>query len=144
MSQYQPGQPGYPHQPEYGYRPAQPEPKNGFGLAALITGLCGAAFGLLPITFWIAAPLALTAIVLAAAQFGRIRRGTANNPLVTVIGLFAGIAAAVLAFSGFQVMSGAIGDITRDSDAIYEQRQACVKANAGKPYAEQVELCYND
>lgn len=105
--------PGYPQhgQPPYGYRP---EPKNGLGLAALIVGGVGILFGLVPLTFWVAGPLALTSIALSLAGLARVRRGAATNKGVSGVGLALGILAAAMSLWGAVTFFSALNDLSEN------------------------------
>lgn len=113
-----PSGPQYGHLsgPQYGYQPPAPppapEPKNGLGLAALIVAGVGCLFGLVPLTFWIAGPMALTAIALGFAAWGRVRRGTATNTVTTTFGLVFGVIAAALSIWGAITFFGAMSDLS--------------------------------
>jgi len=48
-----------------GYASAQAGPRNGFGLTALITGIVGLLFGVLPFTFYLGIVLGIVAVVFA-------------------------------------------------------------------------------
>ncbi|MFC7382845.1 hypothetical protein [Sphaerisporangium rhizosphaerae] len=126
-----------PGQPPYGYRP---EPKNGLGLAAVIVGGIGILFGFVPLTFWVAGPLALTSIALGLAGIARVRRGTATNQAVSSIGLVLGVLAAGFSIWGAVTFFGALNDLsdslkspeTRASEGIAELSK-CFQDHKGEP-----------
>ena len=57
-------------------------PKNGMGLASLIIGCIGIVFGIIVITFWLAAPLGIIGFFLGLAGYRRAKRGEADNAKV--------------------------------------------------------------
>ncbi len=62
-----------------GYASAQAGPRNGFGLTALITGIVGLLFGVLPFTFYLGIILGIVAVVFALLGRRRAKRGEATN-----------------------------------------------------------------
>ena len=91
--------------------PAQAYPRNGLGIAALVTGIIGILFGLVPITFFIAGPLAVISIILGFAGRGRVKRGIATNGKATVAGIVCGFVAGVLSVIGFATVIDAFEDL---------------------------------
>lgn len=75
--------------------------RNGLGLSAVIVGGIGILFGLVPLVFWISGPLALTAMALGFAGYGRVRRGEANNNNQAIIGILLGFVTGCLSVWGF-------------------------------------------
>ena len=72
----------------------QSEPKNGFGITALVCGIVGILFCLVPITGpFIGGPLSIVAIIFGAVGAKRARRGVATNKTMALWGLWIGIAA---------------------------------------------------
>ncbi|MBO4236991.1 DUF4190 domain-containing protein [Pseudonocardia alni] len=79
QSPYPPG----PHQP--GWPPPQP-PRNGMGTAALVLGILGALFSLIPIVGVIAWPMVLIGLALGIAGVLRAQAGRADNKGVAIAG----------------------------------------------------------
>jgi len=73
-----------------GYPSAQAGPRNGFGLTALITGIVGLLFGVLPFTFYLGIILGLVAVVFALLGRRRAKRGEATNGGQALAGLICG------------------------------------------------------
>lgn len=94
------------------------EPRNGLGLAALILGLIGVLFGLVPLTGFIAVGLGLTGLILGFAGIGRLRRGTASNRKTTGFGMAASVAAIALGIWGMTIFFGAVEELDRDLEEL--------------------------
>jgi len=73
-----------------GYASAQAGPRNGFGLTALITGIVGLLFGVLPFTFYLGIILGIVAVVFALLGRRRAKRGEATNGGQALAGLICG------------------------------------------------------
>ncbi len=102
---------------------AQAAPGNGFAVAALVCGIVGAVFGLVPWTFWLAWILGVVAIVFGA--LGRRRADgepIAGRRSMATAGLVLGIVAIALGIIGLIVLTTWISGAT---DAINEF-QRCV------------------
>ena len=99
------GYPGYPGYP--GYAPPPTAPKNGLGIASLVTAI----IGLLTVFGGIA--LGVVAVILGFIARGRVKRGEANNGGVAIAGIVLGllgiavsIAAIAVSIWGFKEMGG--------------------------------------
>ncbi|MCI0688708.1 MAG: DUF4190 domain-containing protein [Sporichthyaceae bacterium] len=136
-----PGQP--PAYPPQDYHPPgyyRPEPRNGLGLAAVIVGGIGILFGLVPLTFWIAGPLALAAIVLGLAGRGRVRRGNATNGRMAVTGTILGVGAAALSMVGAVIVFGAFDQAAEDLDDALSGAGPCSEVLVvGQPIPEAID-----
>ncbi|MQB01581.1 MAG: hypothetical protein GEU78_15045 [Actinobacteria bacterium] len=84
--------------------------RNGLGLTALILGIVGLSLAWIPIVGYLSVILGVVGVTLAVVGFVRIRRGGANNPVVTVFGLLTSIAAVVLAFVAFAAFASAVDE----------------------------------
>lgn len=107
--------------------PPPPEPRNGFGLTALILGILSLLFSLAPITGFIAVGLGATGLVFAFANVGRLRRGVANNKSVTSLGgvlsglgLFLGIVSMSMFFNAVNDLGNELEDISNDLNSYSE------------------------
>ncbi|WP_206078015.1 DUF4190 domain-containing protein [Prauserella endophytica] len=67
------------------------EPKNGFGITALVLALVGFVFGWMPITGFIAVILGALAVLFGLLGWGRVRRGTASNKKMTITAAIVGV-----------------------------------------------------
>ena len=74
--------------------------RNGLGPTALILGVLGVVFGLFPSTFFIAAPLGVTGLLVGRAGHRRCMLGNATNGRVAMAGSVISGAAVVLACIG--------------------------------------------
>jgi len=85
-------------------------PKNGMGLGSLIIGCIGIVFGLIVITFWLAAPLGIIGFFLGLAGYRRAKRGEADNAKVALAGVVASAVAFVLAVIGAALVIWVLND----------------------------------
>jgi hypothetical protein len=129
------GQQQYPPAPRHGHTPAgetsqhyarppapvaaplpapAAAPRNGLGLAAVIVGLVGLLFGLVPLTGFIAVICALVAIPLGLAGVSRVRKGGATNRNTAISGLILGAGALVLGIWGITIVFGAVDQLAND------------------------------
>ena len=97
------------------------EPRNGFGMTALIVGLIGILFGLVPLTGFIAVGLGIVGLVLGFAALGRLRRRMATNRKTTWVGLVSSTAAVALGIWGMTIVFGAVDQLERDLGEISEE-----------------------
>jgi hypothetical protein len=79
-------------------------PRNGFGVTALVLGILGVLFGLVPLTFWIAGPLGVIGLILGLIGRGRAKRGEATNRVMATWGSALSGIACVLAVAGFVIL----------------------------------------
>lgn len=99
------GQPSYGYQrPGYGYGYGYGQGgygqghglRNGFGVAALVTGIVGLLVSFVPLVGIIGGISGLVAIVFGFLALGRVKRGEANNRGAAVAGIVTGILAIVI------------------------------------------------
>ena len=125
MTQQQPPYQGDPDRPAEQQQPPpqyrQVEPRNALGITALILGLIGVLFGLVPFTGFIAVALGITGIILALSNRGRLRRGTATNKKTTWAGLIASVVALALGIWGIAIVFDAFEDLDEDLQEIEEE-----------------------
>jgi hypothetical protein len=74
-----------------GYPP--PGPKNGLGIASLLSGISAGVFFWLP---FVGVTLGITAVCTGFAGRGRIKRGEADNAGATITGIVLGIAVSIV------------------------------------------------
>lgn len=101
-------------QPQPQYVVAGPQLKNGLGTAALVCGIVGVVFALIPILFFISFPLGILGVVFGAVGMSRVRRKVANNRGMAVAGFILGIIAFVLAIIGAVAIGSAVDDLNND------------------------------
>ncbi|MBP2370238.1 DUF4352 domain-containing protein [Pseudonocardia parietis] len=99
------------HQPHY-----QPQPRNGFGITALVLALIGLVFGLIPFTGFIALILGALAVLFGLLGWARTRRGTANNPKMSAVGTALGAIAVALGIWGIVIVFQATDQLVQDLD----------------------------
>jgi hypothetical protein len=83
------GPPAHPF--PWGYPP--PGPRNGLGLASLLSGIFGA------VSFWlpfVGLTLGITAVGTGLAARGRIKRGEADNNGATIAGIVLGVVVTIV------------------------------------------------
>jgi hypothetical protein len=119
MSQYTQPQPG-PQQP-HGGAPGQfsaPGPaRNGLGTAALVLGIIGILFAVIPFLFWIGTVLGLLALILGIVGLGRAKRGEATNKGTatagTVLGLLALIVSVIIGIVTVMAVDEAVDELNK-------------------------------
>jgi hypothetical protein len=99
------------NQPYSPYSYAQPAPRNGLGVAALILALVAVPFLISGLTAPISIVLGLIAVPLALVGLGRVRRREATNRGMTITGLVLGLAAIVLGIAAIVVTIQAMGEV---------------------------------
>lgn len=78
--------------------PVEPEaPKNGYGVAGLVTGGVGLLVSWIPMVGLLCTPLGLTGLALSALGLIRFKRGEATNRTVSIAGLAVSAAGIVVA-----------------------------------------------
>lgn len=107
----------YPPAP-YGYpAAAAPQPRNGLGIAALVLGLVGLLFGLIPLTGFVAIVLGVIGLVLGLAGLGRVRKHIATNRVLTWFGVATSLGAIVLGIIGLVILGNAVDDAVDEIDS---------------------------
>lgn len=107
------------------------EPKNGFGITALILAIVGLVFGLIPLTGFIALTLGAIALLFALLGWGRVRRGVATNKKMSAIGGLLGVGAIALGIWGLTIVFGAVEDLDKELDKIgddMKESSECIDA----------------
>lgn len=141
--QYQPPAPppGWTPQPMAPFSaPQPPPPKNGFGVVALILGLVGLLFSLMPITGFVAVILGITGLILGLVGVGRIRSRRATNVKTTIVGVTASVAALAVGIWGITVFFGAVDQLGKDLSSLDTPTTVVTEAptSAPEPTAEDV------
>jgi len=94
------------------YRPI--EPGRGLSIAALVCGIVGTVFGLVPITYLIALACGLTAVVLGAIAW-RARKGQAHlRRTMAAWGIALGVVALVFGVAGAVIVADAVNEFDRE------------------------------
>ncbi|MER7518011.1 DUF4190 domain-containing protein [Streptomyces sp. NPDC126499] len=101
------GAPGAP-QPPYA------QPQNGLGVAALVLGIVGVLFGILPFLFWLGAILGVLAVVFGIIGAGRAGKGLATNKGMAVTGAVLGGVALVASLAWLIVIATAVTDVAKE------------------------------
>lgn len=99
--------------------PTAPPRAGGSGMAitALIAGIVGTLFGLVPLTFWIAGPLGVVGLVLALVALGRARREHRSRKL-PIAGTVLSALALVLSVVGAVIVFTAVDQLGKDLEKI--------------------------
>lgn len=98
--------------------------RNGLGIAALIVGIIGCLFGLIPLTFWVAGPLGVTGLIVGLAGRGRVKRQEASNGKTTWAGIIVSLVALVLSIWGATVVFDAFDDVADELETSDEPAPA--------------------
>jgi hypothetical protein len=106
MTDYQ--QPTYPPPPTYSYPSAPVNRHEGLAVAALVLGIIGVVFGVVPLTFWIALPCGALALI-----FGLIGR----RPTKGKWGVALGAVAIMLGIIGAVILNSAVNDLDKTLNA---------------------------
>jgi hypothetical protein len=96
------------------------EPRNGFGITALVLAIIGLVFGFIPITGFIALILGALAVLFGLLGWGRVRRGAATNKKMTMIGALLGAGAIALGVWGMVTVFTVVDELGRDLEQIGE------------------------
>ncbi|MEU6863109.1 DUF4190 domain-containing protein [Streptomyces sp. NPDC046876] len=102
---------GYPGYPGYGAYPYGAQPRNGFGVTALVLGII-AVVGCF--TSFLAVALGIAAVVFGVLGRGKARRGEATNGGMALAGIILGAIGIVLGAA--LLVIGIIGILDRDGD----------------------------
>src|SRR3954451_2623580 len=95
--------------PQYYQQP--PQPRNGFGITALVVGLIGICLGLIPL-FGLGALIGgIVAVIFGLLGFSRARRGVATNRKMALSGTIAGLIAGALGIWGLVIVNNAFTDL---------------------------------
>jgi hypothetical protein len=111
--------PASPAQPIQYVVAAGPQFKNGIGTAALVCGIIGVVFGLVPIMFYLSFPLGVLGVVFGAIGMSRAKRNIANNRGSAVAGFVTGIIALAFAIFSVAVIYSAVNQVNNDLNRIY-------------------------
>jgi hypothetical protein len=104
--------------PQYQPQDFAPEPRNGFGLTAIILGVVGLLFSLVPITGFLAFGCGFGAFVFALANRGRLKRGKATNSKSTWTGLVCGVLAMAVGVWGMVIVFQAVDELGNTTDCL--------------------------
>src|SRR5919106_5073070 len=103
-----PPPPGFPQQQPYQY--VQVRPSNGFAVAAMVLGIVGAVFGLIPLTAPVAFICGLLGVIFGFIGIRRARRVRVGMGMA-VAGLVLGIIAVMLSIIGFVIVDEAVREL---------------------------------
>jgi len=98
------------------------EPRNGYGITALVLAITGIVLSLVPLTGFVAVILGALAVLFACLGWGRVKRRTATNKRMTLIGGLVGVATIVLGAVGMMTVFSAVQDA--NDQARFEQECA--------------------
>lgn len=116
-----PTQQGWMQAPPPGYLP---QPRNGYGVTALVLAIVGLVFSLVPLTGFIALICGGLAVLFALLGLGRVRRGQADNKRLTITGLVLGALALVIGFIGVIIVFTATNKLATDLSKIGQPSSA--------------------
>ncbi|MGC0141493.1 hypothetical protein [Pseudactinotalea sp. Z1732] len=85
-----------------------PGPRNGIGRFALQLGVVAVVTALIPVAGdFIAAPAALTSLVLGTVGYLRVEKGAGTNPIQAIAGAILGLSAGLLIFITYVITAAA-------------------------------------
>jgi hypothetical protein len=125
-----PGQPAY-----------TPEPRNGLGIGALICGVLGMLFGLIPFTGFIAFALGAVGVILGLSARGRLKRGRADNTKVTWAGVITSVLAIALGIWGMVVVFTAVDQFGQDMEDLSQEFDSYAECIENAETAEEMAAC---
>lgn len=111
-----------------------PQPRNGFGITALVLALIGAVFALIPLTGFIALILGALAILFGTLGFFRARKGIATNKRMSATSTILGALVAAAGIWGITIVFGAVDQLDKDLQQIggnFERAQISTPAVPG-------------
>ncbi len=94
------------------------EHRNGLGIASFCTALPGAIMGMIPILGIPALAAGLVAFGLGLGARRRIRRGQADNKVMTWLGILAGLLAVTLGIYGIYTVTHSLDQLQTDLNNI--------------------------
>ena|SRR5690606_1127234 len=100
--------------------PVQPvaQPRNGYGITALVLAIVGLPFGLMPITSFVAVICGLLAILFALLGHARYRRHEATNNIMCIASAMLGILSVGLGILGAVQFFTAVEEFSNEMDKI--------------------------
>ena len=104
----------YPPPAGYGFvqQRSPHQPRNGFGITALVVGLIAICLGLIPL-FGLGAIIGgIVAVTFGSLGIGRARRGVASNKKMSVTGVIAGVLAGALGVWGLVIVGNAFNELS--------------------------------
>ena len=109
---------------------------NGMAVAALVLGVVGLLFGLVPLLALFALVLGILAVVFGIAGRRKVNRGqTTTGKGMATAAVILGVFAIVLGFVGFSIVNDAVTDLSKELDQISEDFQ-----NLGTELIPRVQL----
>lgn len=101
--------------------PAPNQPRNGFGITALVLGIVGVGFGLIPILFFLAIILGVLALVFGVLGWSRATKGVATNKTMSIISSVLGVVAIALGIWGAVIVNQAAEELKDNLQQIEQQ-----------------------
>lgn len=108
--------------------PAQP--RNGLGTTALVLGIVGIIFAIIPFLFWLGGVLGLLALIFGIIGSSRAGKGLATNKGMAVTGLVLGVVSIVVSIAWTVVIATAVKDV---ADEIEKAGGLPTAASSAKP-----------
>lgn len=87
-----------------------PSPSNGLAVAALVVGIVGAVFGLIPLFFFISLPLGVLALIFGLVGIRKASKGGRRMGMA-IAGTVLGLVSAGLGVIGFVIVDEAVEDL---------------------------------
>ena len=114
-----------------------PQPRNGYGVTALVLAIVGLVFSLVPLTGFIALICGGLAVLFGLLGLGRVRRGQADNKGLTITGLVLGALALVLGFIGVIIVFTATNKLATDLSKIGQPSSAPPSVTYPQPQVQR-------
>lgn len=97
---------------------------NGFAVTALVLGIVGALFGLIPLTSFIALPLGVIGLVFGIVAVVLALRGRRGRKVMAIIGLALSAIALALGVWGMSILAKATDDLAKSVQSVGTPTQA--------------------
>lgn len=114
----------------------QPQPRNGYGVTALVLAIVGLVFGLVPFTGFLAIMCGGTSVLFGFLGLGRVRRHEATNKGLTITGLILGALALLLGVIGLIIVMNAATKLSNDLSKIGKPSSAPPSITYPQPQAQ--------
>jgi len=121
--------------------PTTVEPRNGFAITALVLGIVGILFGLIPLTGFIAFILGATGLVFALSNRGRIKRGRSDAKKMTIFGGVLSAIALALGIWGMIILFTAVDQFGEDMEDIGNDLDSYSQCIDDADTAAQMDAC---
>ncbi|MEU8762944.1 DUF4190 domain-containing protein [Streptomyces sp. NPDC048659] len=126
MPTYPPGQQPWDQQ---GTQPPA-QPRNGLGVSALVLGIVGLIFAIIPFLFWLGGILGLLALIFGIVGMSRAGKGLATNKGQAITGLVLGALSIVVSIVWTIAIAMAVNDVVSEEKILQVEAEPSASASA--------------